>query len=284
MVSTGQESLLRMFGYVTELVSHSLQSNLVDYQKEWINLFIELFSIKPINTLEGPLIQLFIKYTLKLNEKTFKPLFIKMFDWSQDEDRGDVLLFFKLVLGLVNNLKSIFVPYFGIFIDNALEIVVKGRNDLWKIVIECFLKCFTFDTTGFINEERFEKVLPPLIGLLDSDSDAEEYKEDMEQVIATMGVLAKACHVESAWKKLNKQALLQTRSDNANVRWAGLKVVHELYRVLGEEMLVFFPETIPFLAEVMDDDDPEVEMACQDLCMQIQTFLGEPIQQYFSTS
>jgi hypothetical protein len=277
-----KQALLRMFNYTGVVVTKSLQSSLVEFHKDWIKLFLGLFSIQPLGEVEQPLIGLFIKYTLKLNESTFKPLFIKMYDWSMDDD-GDQLVFFKLVHALLENLKSIFVPYFGIVFDSALELIIQKRNAMWKVVMSTLMNCFRYDSTGFVSEERFEKAMPALVGLLDIEPAAEEYKQDMEMVIASLGLLAKACHQEPLWKKLNKQALMKTRSANGNVRWAGLKVVHELYTCLGEEMLVFFPETIPFLAEVMEDDDPEVEMACQDLCMVIQKFLGEPIQQYFSS-
>ncbi len=36
------------------------------------------------------------------------------------------------------------------------------------------------------------------------------------------------------------------------VRFAVLKVLQELYAKLGEEFLVLLPETIPFLAELME--------------------------------
>jgi hypothetical protein len=278
-----RQSLLRMLTYLEVVVSGSPQSNLIEFHKEWIKLFLGLFSCHPFAELEKPLIGLFLKYTLKLNESTFKPLFIKMYDWAMDDD-GDQLVFFKLVHALLENLKSIFVPYFGIVFDSALDLVTQERDAKWQVVMSCLTNCFRYDSTGFVSEERFEKAMPVLVGLLDKESSAEEYKQDISTVVSALGMLAKSCHQESMWKKLNKQALMKTRSATGNVRWAGLKVVQELYSCLGEEMLVFFPETIPFLAEVMEDDDPEVEVACQDLCMVIQKYLGEPIQQYFSTA
>jgi U3 small nucleolar RNA-associated protein 10 len=110
------------------------------------------------------------------------------------------------------------------------------------------------------------------------------YKEQMiSLVIPTIGQLAVARHSEDAWKLINKSALMKTRSEHASVRWAALRVVSELYTRLGEEMLVFFPETIPFLAELLEDDDLEVEQLCKDVCLEIQEHLGEPIEPYFQT-
>ena len=112
----------------------------------------------------------------------------------------------------------------------------------------------------------------------------------MNELVPSFGSLAKACRDEDAWKYLNKQILLKSRSDDAEIRKVSLLVLAEMYKSLGEEMLIFFPETIPFLAELLEgysfliiDDDSEVVQLCQDLCLQIQDLLGEPIQPYFST-
>lgn len=158
IIKSGPSSSLRIFSYLTELISSSLQSSLIQYHKEWINLLIALFSSKPSETIEPHLLNLFVKYTMKLNEKTFKPLFIKIYDWAQDEDRGDKLFFFKLVLALLENLKSIFVPYFAIIMDLALELVAEKRTPLWNVVVQCFLNCFAYDSTGFMTEKSLKRL------------------------------------------------------------------------------------------------------------------------------
>ena len=38
----------------------------------------------------------------------------------------------------------------------------------------------------------------------------------------------------------------------SQVRFAVLKVLQEFYTLLGEEYMVLLPETIPFLAELME--------------------------------
>lgn len=53
-----------------------------------------------------------------------------------------------------------------------------------------------------------------------------------------------------------------------------LKVIEECYTKLGEELLVLLPETIPFLAELMEDTDPKVEQLTQDVIKTIETYLG----------
>ncbi len=75
--------------------------------------------------------------------------------------------------------------------------------------------------------------------------------------------------------------LLKTRNESPQIRFAALKVIFECYSKLGEELLVLLPETIPFLAELMEDSNPLVEKLCQDVIKLIESFLGgESISSY----
>ena len=58
-------------------------------------------------------------------------------------------------------------------------------------------------------------------------------------------------------------------------------MISEFYARIGEDLLVLFPETIPFLAELLQDDDETVETKCKQVCLQIQDILGESIDHYF---
>jgi U3 small nucleolar RNA-associated protein 10 len=59
------------------------------------------------------------------------------------------------------------------------------------------------------------------------------------------------------------------------VRIAASMCLKELYERLGEEFLVFLPETIPSLAELMEDSDEHVQTAVQELAAVIQIYLGD---------
>jgi len=82
------------------------------------------------------------------------------------------------------------------------------------------------------------------------------------------------------------------------VRLAVLHILNGMYTKLGESLLVLLPETIPFLAELLEgtlpnmvmttccyyflsDDEPQVEQLCQQFIKTIEQLLGESIQQYF---
>lgn len=57
---------------------------------------------------------------------------------------------------------------------------------------------------------------------------------------------------DSMWKPLNYQILLKTRDSSPKVRFAALITVLALAEKLRENYIVLLPESIPFLAELME--------------------------------
>ena len=305
LISLGSQSLVTGLSFLQEIIEVSKQSSLMEYVNDWCKLFLSLFDTQFDDSLDKPtleqgIISLFIKFTLKLNEKAFKPLYLKCVEWGLNADDGSEdrkLFLFKLSDSLLQSLKSIFVPYYGFVFDVAASVLEDAKSGseikpIWEPVLHSLGHCFAYDSSGknllnidFVSHERFERIAIPLIDQLDLiDLHGPLYKDQMiSLVIPTIGQLSVARRSEDAWKVINKSALMKTRSEHASVRWAALRVVSELYTRLGEEMLVYFPETIPFLAELLEDDDPEVEQLCKDVCLEIQEHLGEPIEPYFQT-
>jgi hypothetical protein len=103
-------------------------------------------------------------------------------------------------------------------------------------------------------------------------------------VIPAVGQFAVRASSEPLRKALNRAICLKARSTVPQVRLLSILLQKELYAKLGDEMLTYFPESIPFIAELMEDEEEEIENACQELCGVIQEYLGEPIQQYFMPS
>ena len=67
---------------------------------------------------------------------------------------------------------------------------------------------------------------------------------------------------------------LIARNPNPNIRSNALGCVLRWHRVLGEALLGLVPETVPFLAEMLEDIHPEVESAAQRLIQEIEKHLG----------
>lgn len=62
---------------------------------------------------------------------------------------------------------------------------------------------------------------------------------------------------------------------------AALETLCDMAKKLGEDFLPLLPETIPFLAELLEDEDESVEKASQKAVQGLEEVLGEPLQKYF---
>lgn len=60
-----------------------------------------------------------------------------------------------------------------------------------------------------------------------------------------------------------------------------LEAVCGVARKLGESFLPLLPETVPFLAELLEDEEETIETACRRSVQDLEQVLGEPIQKYF---
>lgn len=65
------------------------------------------------------------------------------------------------------------------------------------------------------------------------------------------------------------------------VRLSALEVVCTFTTYLGDNFLPFLPETVPFLAELLEDENENVEKQTHKAVQRLEQILEEPIQKYF---
>jgi U3 small nucleolar RNA-associated protein 10 len=87
---------------------------------------------------------------------------------------------------------------------------------------------------------------------------------------------------EDIWKSLHTGLLMRTRSEARDVKVLCCLALTRIWTTIGEEFLIHFPESLPFLSELLEDTDSEVERDAQKLCLKIQEYLGEDISTYFN--
>jgi len=73
---------------------------------------------------------------------------------------------------------------------------------------------------------------------------------------------------------------MATRSGSGRARCLALEVVGALVGRLREEYLVLLPETLPFLAELLEDPEVRVEGRAQSVLQQLEGVAGESLAQY----
>jgi len=91
--------------------------------------------------------------------------------------------------------------------------------------------------------------------------------------------MAQAAGTDTLWRPLNRGVLMATRAEEVFPRRLGVTVVEGLVEALGEEYLVMLPETIPFLAELCEDTDEDVEAAARSLTVRLGELSGEDLKE-----
>jgi hypothetical protein len=124
---------------------------------------------------------------VKLNEKTFKPTFMKLLEWSREEEEGNInvdklITFYKVVSTISDVLKAIFQPYWDYFLEysvNDLGITIvkdekkrkrKETNNhekyhhLIMVICDSLRKYIMYDEEGVFNSQsKFDMIQDSLM-------------------------------------------------------------------------------------------------------------------------
>eukprot|EP00501_MAST-03F_sp_TOSAG23-6_P002031 GSMAST32.ASY1.ANO1.2119.1 assembled CDS len=251
---------------------------------------------------EKAVIAALVSFVVKMTELELRPFFHKLCHWASNNNSCNdmrYLVLLLLYLKILNLFLFLLLGIFGNYVLNFSKFhnkrqrceITRGTRNLtiWlelrtRILLTIQRTC-RYDTGDFIDQSRFELIMPRIVNVLDGDGFTTrariEYQEYMETfVIPCLWRLAAAAGTDILWKPLNHMVLLKTRSESAKIRHASLMVIQQMYQNLGEDMLVLLPETIPFIAELMEDSDEQVENVCMEMKEQIEELSGEKLDDY----
>ncbi|XWS47704.1 hypothetical protein CRYUN_Cryun13aG0007000 [Craigia yunnanensis] len=115
---------------------------------------------------------------------------------------------------------------------------------------------------------------------IEEHPDIPSVKEVDDLLVVCIGQMAVTAGTDLLWKPLNHEVLMQTRSEKIRARVLGLRIVKQFLDNLKEEYLVLLAETIPFLAELLEDVELPVKSLAQDIVKEMETMSGESLSQY----
>lgn len=198
-----------------------------------------------IEAVESHIFNAFVSLVLKLSESSFKPLYYRLFDWAatSSSNKNRSITFYRLSNNIAESLKGLFVLFAGCFINNACVLldscnIIKtdklyfDEPEKCIILVESIMKTlysvFLYDSQNFINKEKFEIIMQPLVDQLENNlGNLTELRERAKRiVIPCIAQLAVACGDDSLWKQLNYQVLLKTRHSSSEIRYDSLISVY----------------------------------------------------------
>ena len=269
--------------------------NGLQFRANHVSSFVESSKV------ETCVIETFIVLVMKLSESAFRPLYSQMYE-SAVEATGytaKIITFYAFSSNVAKNLKGLYVLFAGSLVNNIADILnlcntVKIEQLLfeeveWNVlllehVLSTLHSICLYDTYKFINsKERFDVLMQPLVDQLENDlgGAAASKVRTRELLIPCIVQFVVATCDDSLWKQLNYQVLLKMRNSTPEVRLMALDTLCEIVKKMGNDFLPLLAETVPFLAELFEDEDEDVENACKKSVQEMEKILGESLQKYF---
>ncbi|XP_065486544.1 HEAT repeat-containing protein 1 isoform X1 [Caloenas nicobarica] len=312
VANTRKNCLGPLMNILKEHIVGMEKEHLISHQSELTAFFMKALDfraehaqddLEEVGKTEAYVIDCLISMVMKLSEASFRPLFFKLFDWSKTEStlKDRLLTFHRIADCIADKLKGLFTLFAGHLVKpfaETLNQVNVAKTDeaffdsensaeksclLLQFTLDCLHKLFLFDTQKFLSKERAETLMMPLVDQLENVLGGDEKFQERvtAHLIPCIAQFSVAMADDSLWKPLNYQILLKTRHTSPKVRFAALLALVEVAQKLKENYLVLLPESIPFLAELMEDECEEVEQQCQKTIQKLEVILGEPLQSYF---
>ncbi|NXU18448.1 HEAT1 protein, partial [Pardalotus punctatus] len=312
VVHTRKNCLGPLMNILKEHIVCMEKEHLISHQPELTAFFMKVLDFRTehaeddldeVGKIEAYIIECLISMVMKLSEASFRPLFFKLFDWSKTEStlKDRLLTFHRIADCIADKLKGLFALFAGHlvkpFADTLNQVNISKTDEaffdsdnnteksclLLQFTMDCLHKLFLFDTEKFLSKERAETLMQPLVDQLENVLGGDEKFQERvtAHLIPCIAQFSVAMADDSLWKPLNYQILLKTRHNSPKVRFAALLALIEVAQKLKENYLVLLPESVPFLAELMEDECEEVEQQCQKTIQQLEVILGEPLQSYF---
>ncbi|CAN1813503.1 Uncharacterized protein At3g06530 [Linum perenne] len=225
------------------------------------------------------------------------------------------IAFYGLINKLTDSHRSLFVPYFKYFLDDCISHLTglqrsanssrkkkktkkqdDGKDDevsleSWHIralVISALQKCFQYDTgtMKFLDSSNFQTILKPIVSQftidpptsLDNHPDVPSVEEVNDLLVGCVGQMAVAAGSDLLWKPLNHEVLSQTQNGKERSKTIGLRTVKYLVDNLKEEYMVLLPETMPYLAQMLEDS--AVRDLARDVVKEMEEVGGESLEEY----
>eukprot|EP00257_Ricinus_communis_P020965 XP_015580336.1 uncharacterized protein At3g06530 [Ricinus communis] len=192
--------------------------------------------------------------------------------------------------GLTQKKKKAKIQEAGMDVNEKTSLLSLKTWHLRASVISALHKCFLYDTGSlkFLDSSNFQVLLKPIVSQLvvEPPTSLGEHpgipsiEEVDDLLVVCIGQMAVTAGTDLLWKPLNHEVLLQTRSEKLRSRILGLRIVKYLLDNLKEEYLVFLPETIPFLGELLEDMELPVKSLAQDILKEMESMSGESLRQY----
>ncbi|KAH8305500.1 hypothetical protein KR018_012257 [Drosophila ironensis] len=285
-------------------IRHNAAAQLQPVQESLSELFLQALEFRlyvrerglerqQVTAVEAAIAETFVTWILKLSEASFRPMYSRVHKWALESNEKETqLTYFLLTNRIAEALKSLFVLFASDFVEDASRLLhehntvrpdfTPGDQDddveLLSAILGTLHNVFLHCSEDFINEHRFDALMAPLVNQLENELvlGSEQLQQALTNCTAQLAVATN----DVMWKQLNSQVLLKTRTQTPEVRILAFNNCVAIARKLGESFAPLLPETVPFIAELLEDEHHKVEKNTRSAVQELEAILGEPVQKY----
>jgi len=249
--------------------------------KQFVELFTRALGYRSRSTsdpetvdqVENSIISAFLSITLKLSLEDFMPVYQRLVSLHLVGTNTQLTTMFNLTNMVGSKLKSLFS--FGVesFLLAVTDVLKEERPE--ELVSACLTSLTTvlsYNKVDVITLVQYEHLVTTLLStwLLASPL-----------LPSCLVQLAISTQDDTNWKYLHYQLLLCLRDTRATVRLAVLSILTQFVTDRTDTYLPVLPDAVPFLQEIIEDDDQAVEAACRQFIQHMETTFGQNIESYF---
>ncbi|KAI3640292.1 hypothetical protein MIR68_001170 [Amoeboaphelidium protococcarum] len=243
--------------------------------KQLFKLFVVVFDQLKDQEMEG-ISEVFTQFVIKLTQSLFDPLYSRLSDWAQRSVLNHCKML-SILSSLLQSCQSLMVQYVFGYSEAILSQLSGAQLDGYSCgqSIEVLGKMFAHDQDGVIKDDSLKSFIGPLVHLVQCNYD--DVQNKLHTCVGNLLLLTKD---NSVIKHLNSSILDKMRHQSADVRKRAISLLRYLYSQNGDGLLAFLPESMPVIAELLEDDDEEVEKKCRELIRVIEGCLGESLDEH----
>ncbi|OWZ73272.1 U3 small nucleolar RNA-associated protein 10 [Cryptococcus neoformans] len=299
----GDNEMKGFFEMLRLMLKNAAREDLPNMLKPVFAFFLDVFDLrhrlqlkgvdtKVVNDVEESAIGSFLELVTKLNEPTFKPLFIRLYDWAvidlaegKDADDGRLterkIVLLHVMMGLLTKFKNLLSPYMGTLLPHIQELLPAFASGsvrsepLWTLLLNVLGKSFEVDSGAFWTDALETELLPQLVAQVPLFLSIAPSPQSPRPISSCLANLAGSTTAENVLRRLNTAVCLATRSDDPKARLAALDALSAIWEAQAEEMVGLVPETVSeFLAELLEDESKDVEIAARAVLAKIEKVTG----------
>ncbi|KAI9849169.1 MAG: snoRNA-binding rRNA-processing protein utp10 [Sclerophora amabilis] len=252
------------------------------------------YEAEEIDSIEQQTNDLALKMIMKMNDTVFRPVFLSIVGWACNRSKksrtGNVarlITFFGFLDTFFDTLQSLVTGYASYILTPAIEVLNTASPQdpdtrlLWTATLRALEKSFQHDQDDFWQSpSHFSAILPPLLACISHASALPPSSLPITQtLIPAITALTSATDSHTQQKDLNTSLMSYLRSSEARVRLAAVRCEVALAKQLGEEWLTLLPEMLPFISELREDGDEEVERETERWIKVVEGKLGEGLDE-----